>query len=221
MEKSFNNDFMMPFFVANDSLRPVMNHIHNEGNGFVYAADGHTLIRMPEEMLCKTYQKIEKYPNAEKLLNEAINRKENKTYTLRTDDLIEMLTHAEWYYLTSSDPCPKCSGEGTETCDYCGVDHDCPDCQGDGSCRTYIKDFSLLSEAETFLIGLGNACYKATYLQKVAIAAKLSGADEITYLTTDDKESAGIFRFNGINILVMPYYYHMAERIHYMTIKKQ
>lgn len=40
-------------------------------------------------------------------------------------------------------PCEKCEGEGQETCEACGHDHDCPACKGDGE----VKDNSATPKA--------------------------------------------------------------------------
>jgi len=70
METKFIYDLMLNYFVTNDELRPVMRNIHNGENGYLYATDGHILIRIKQEKCMKQYDAVPKYPDCEKVIQD-------------------------------------------------------------------------------------------------------------------------------------------------------
>jgi len=210
METKFIYDLMLNYFVSDDELRPAMRKIHNGGNGFLYASDGHILIRLKQEKCMKRYDEIPKYPDAEKLIREAIEREENKKAVINTNDLIRLLSEASWRRLQHGDPCKECDGEGEIECEHCGHKSECNNCYGTGKIMR-IKEFSLLQCKDYYYcIKIGKSAYKADYLYIIATMAQMCLADEIQYLY-ERENNAGIFSFDGVDILLMPYSTDRAE----------
>lgn len=195
-------DFILPFFKAVDPLRPALTKIHAE-NGFVYATDAHIAIRVPESLLIHKYAPVEKFPNCEKLLNETLARPVNNTAIIRTDDLIHVLTKAKWQRDSEGIICEDCGGCGEITCEACGHDHSCGGCDGKGTTGTIIGEFSLLESESFFKIGINGKLFNANLLHVIAISARMLRVDEIEYIYNPNAFDAAIFRFAGIDILLM------------------
>ena len=63
------NDFLLNLFTGTDENRPAMM-FPNLVNGIVYATDTHALVAIPENELALKYGTNEKYPNAQKILDD-------------------------------------------------------------------------------------------------------------------------------------------------------
>jgi hypothetical protein len=203
METKFIYDLILPYFLGDDDLRPAMQKVHKDENGYLYATDGHILIRVPHYKVCKQYEKIPAYPNAEKIMQDAIKREGNITATIHTNELICMLVNAVWRRIKYGDKCKECDGDGVIECEHCGSEYECKECKGNGKINIHIKEFSLLKSKDNYIIKIGSPTFKADYLQIIAIAAQMLQANEITYSYKDDY--AAIFSFAGVDILLMPY----------------
>jgi hypothetical protein len=204
MNTKFIYDFILPFFIGDDKYRKWQGCVHGDPNGFLYATEGHLLIRVPKEKAAGEYPSVNDFPNAEKILTEAINRDGNKTSVIKTADLIRVLSGVAWERVVDYDECEKCKGKGSFTCEHCENDYDCKDCNGTGRERYgEVREFSLPVTKEQYAIQIGKAIYKATYLQPIVIAAQMLGVEEMKYIHRN-KESAGIFSFAGVDILLMP-----------------
>jgi len=203
-KKKFIYDLMLQYFVANDDLRPIMKNVHDAGNGYLYASDGHIAIRLKKEKTSKAYDTIEKYPNAEKIIQEAIDREGNKNAVIKTSDLIQILSEAAWRRVRYGDKCMDCDGSGTVECEHCGSDYDCKECNGKGTKNVRIRDFSLLvCEESNYCIKIGNLIFKTDFLYIIALMAQMLQVDEIQYLYKE-KTQGGVFSFDGVDILLMP-----------------
>jgi hypothetical protein len=205
MNTKFIYDLILPYFVGSDELRPAMQHVHGDENGFLYASDGNILIRVPKEKAGKEYPPIEGYPKAEHLIQNAFERDGNIIHTIETADLIKALANIAWMRVMDGDKCKECDGDGVVECEHCGSSHDCRECKGTGEVNKRIKEFSLLvSEDYYYCIKIAESTYRANLLQLVGIVAQMLGAEEIKY-THKDKNNFGVFSFANIDILLMPY----------------
>ena len=69
------NDFLLNLFTGTDENRPSMM-FPNLKNGIVYATDANALVTIPENELALKYGTNEMYPNAQKLLDDFLKKKE-------------------------------------------------------------------------------------------------------------------------------------------------
>lgn len=205
MKKNYRYDFMLPFFTANDKLRPVMQEIHKDADGYIYATDAHVLIRIPADKVGNEYKSIEKFPNAGKLISEALNKPDNISRTIAVDDLIMVLSKAKWYKQMQGDDCPDCDGSGDVECEACGHSHDCERCNGEGETNKRVAEFSLLQEDDYFIVKIEQQCFRASFLHILAIAAKVAGVATIEFISTASAVCSALFRFDDVVILLMPY----------------
>lgn len=132
------NDFLLNLYTGSDKLRPSMRFPNLE-NENVYASDGHALIVIPESELCLKYSTNEKYPNAQKLINE-IELKELTSIKAKVSDLAKELTKARIEVDKDSIKCKECKGSGAVEFEYedkagetHSIDGDCPICDGEGA----------------------------------------------------------------------------------------
>lgn len=196
-------DFILPFFKLTDLLRPTMTQLHAE-NGYVYATDTHMAIRVPESLLIHKYYPVEKYPNVEKILAEAFAHSTNETAILETNDLITVLSRAKWARESEGIACKECEGNGVKTCPYCEHDHTCETCNGRGTTGTVIGEFALLESDSFFKIRIAKKLFNANLLHVIALSARILKADQIEYIHDPESYCGSIFRFAGIDILLMP-----------------
>lgn len=205
MKKNYRYDFMLPFFTASDELRPSMKQVHKDSDGYIYATDAHILIRIPADKVGNEYKTVEKFPNAGKLLSEALNRPDNTIRSIVVDDLIMILSKAKWYKEMQGDDCPDCDGSGEVVCETCGHSHDCERCNGEGEINKRVAEFSLLQEEDYFIVKIDQQCFRASFLHVLAIAAKVAGADTVEFISNGSAASPALFRFDDVMILLMPF----------------
>lgn len=132
------NDFLLNLYTSSDENRPLIC-FPNVENGNVYATDVHALIVVPESELCLKYSTNEKYPNAQKLINE-IEAKELTSINAKVSDVAKELTKARIEVDKYSIKCKECKGSGTVEFEYedktgetHSIDGDCPICDGKGA----------------------------------------------------------------------------------------
>jgi len=213
METRFIYDLMLNYFVSYDELRPVMRNVHNGENGYLYASDGHIMIRIKQEKCMKQYDAVHKYPNAEELIQKAINRKNNKEAVIKTNDLIRLLSEVAWRSIKNGDKCEECDGTGEIECERCGNKSECEECKGSGVVNVSNLEFTLLQcDDSSYCIKIGDCVYKADYLFIIASMAQMCQASEIQYLYELSYE-AGIFRFDGVDIFLMPFLADKANAV--------
>jgi hypothetical protein len=212
METKFIYDLMLPYFVGDDDLRPVMKKVHKCNNGYLYASDGHIAIRVQQDKVCREYDEVPGFPNADLVIQNAIDREGNTKAVIETSNLIRLLAYVNWYRVKDGDRCKNCGGDGVYTCKYCDSECECEcvECRGTGIVSERIKEFALLQSEDHYTIKIGKLTYKAEYLYIIALFAQMLQLDEITYLYESDRESS-IFSFPGVDILLMTYMTNRAN----------
>lgn len=179
MEKNIIYDFILPFFCADDELRPHMKQISLEGD-LVAASNGHVAIMLPAKACEKEYTAIENYPNITKLYEEkAIAR--THSVTIKTEDLIKMLTLTKWIRSSKKVKCEECEGSGEVNWEYKSweKDDDCPSCYGDGHVGKEPIEFGILHTDGKFSISIADVSFSADYLHIIAISASMLRVDKI------------------------------------------
>lgn len=200
--KTANYDFILPFFIASDNLRPAMNFVHLHENGFVYATNAHILIKVPVSNCVLKYHSVDRFPNAEAMFHKF--HFEN-TAIIKTDQLIETLSAYKWSRQKQVDKCTKCDGEGAILCDHCNHDHECETCKGDGEIVKGFADCQLLITDDNYaVVKIMNKLFKADFIHILAICAKMIGVDEIQFSYNDENYDPHVFTVGDAQILIMP-----------------
>jgi len=200
--KTASYDFILPFFVASDELRPAMKQIHSDKNGFLYATNGHMLIKVERDSAILKYEEIEKFPNAEAMF-ERYNFSEKAI--IRTDNLVEILSAYKWIRETETELCKKCNGTGVIECEHCNSESDCKECKGKGEFNTGISNLSLLITDNYYsVVKVINKLFKADFMHVLAICAKMLEVKEIEVSFNENEYEPHIFKVGDAQILIMP-----------------
>lgn len=200
--KTANYDFIIPFFVASDNLRPAMNSIHLDQNGNVYATNAHMLIKVPYSSCVLKYHSVEKFPNAEAMFQKF--HFEN-TAIIKTDQLVEIISAYKWSRKLEVAKCAKCNGEGAIMCDYCNHEHECETCSGDGEITKGYADCQLLVTEDNYaVVKIEDKLFKSDFIHVLAICAKVIGVTEIQFSYNNDASDPHVFTVGDAQILIMP-----------------
>jgi hypothetical protein len=211
---NFNeNDYIISHFVANDEFRPKMNNAYRQ-NGFVYASNLHTLIKVPENMCAKIYEEIgdnEKgLPNFEKCMQEVEAAYVAK---LNTNQILTCLDSIKVKLSGYETDCKKCGGKGENECECCANSSDCDECNGTGKIKhkgkIMIREVSFKKDDEEIrAIEIQGKKYSPVYLEQVIFAMLVKGLKKCDYYVENKADSVyhrAIFKFSGIEILVLGY----------------
>ena len=115
-----------------------------------------------------------------------------------------MLSKAVWRRIKNGDKCKECDGTGNIECENCASENECEACKGTGVVNNTNLEFSLLEcDDFSYCIKIGDCIYKADYLFIIASMAQMCQVSEMQYLY-ELSDRAGIFRFDGVDILLMP-----------------
>lgn len=199
--KNISYDFVLPFFCADDNLRPAMCQVSMTDNNTVCASDGHKVISIPTDLCVKEYDKVEKYPNVENVLKE---HRSNiyKEFLINTEDFLHVLSHAKWIKRTpGTSKCPDCNGDGKDTCHACGHSHKCESCEGTGTYQKDAIEFGLLQTVERYSVTILDRYFNAEHLHTIAVTAKILEAENIRMKITN--KASSLFYFAGVELLLM------------------
>ena len=134
-------EILQSFCSTNDMRLPLQKP--NLLEGFIYATDGHILIRVPAIQAEGTVENNPDYPNAEKVIQGIIDNcyiefDFSKKFDCEFEPLYEKVLKKE--------ECEQCDGDGNCTCDECGTQHECGECDGTGEIETYINTDKVIGE---------------------------------------------------------------------------
>jgi hypothetical protein len=205
METKFVYDLLLPYFVGDDELRPALTKVHRDEDGYIYATNGHILIRVAHDKVMNKYWEVPGFPFAKGVMRRAVNREDNIKASIRTNDLIRVLSHARWWLPTEAEECEKCEGYGSVPE---GVTEDsgwvrCETCKGAGRVNIRFRDFALTETDGRYYIKIVAPVFAAGYLNIIATAAQMLQADKIEYMYADEEKGA-VFSFAGVDILLVP-----------------
>jgi hypothetical protein len=205
METKFIYDLILPCFTGDDDLHPELKKVHRDRDGYLYATDRYIALRVPYEKVMNNYKRIPGHPLARhNVIQDAIDREDNIKATIRTGDLVHILSHAQWKRIMKSNECKEYSSLGGVVCRYCRNEYEYGKYNGNGAGNIRIREFMLLQcESDYYYIRIGTPAYRAAWLHTVAVTAQILQAEEIEYLYSDE-HSAGVFSFAGVDILLAP-----------------
>ena len=209
------NDFLLNLFTGNDKLRPVMS-FPNLKNGIVYASDAHVLIAVPEAELSLKYKTDDKFPKAEKLLDEF--EKGNLTsINVRVSDIAKELVKARLRVDMDSIKCEECNGSGEVEWEYTTKNYgkhemtdDCPVCKGDGAfdktppfARVQLQMIEDEETGNLSGISIGELYFHPFQLYRLFMVALIKGRESIEIFFDKEKYGQTITYFDNIKVLVM------------------
>ncbi len=157
----------MHLFVGNDPLREIL-HKPYEQEGFYYATDTHSLIRVDGSVNLKIASQDR--PKTKYVI------KPNTIEPVEIN-LVELETYLDSITPEVADTyeCDECDGYGTEECNL-GHDHDCEECDGEGT-LTYDPIRFVKDRYAKYKIWDG--CISRLQLQKMFDACKILGIEKV------------------------------------------
>jgi len=203
MSKNKGNkyDMVMQLHTSNESFRPHMQRINNGNNGFAYASDSFTVIKVDENLLGRTYNVIDEWPNAEKIYSQ---HKSKEVFEFTTDNLISELARIENTFLYETETCVECRGEGEVVCECCGNDTECKDCDGEGEVESQ-NQFARLEYIGEEKVMFNGVCLTPRLLQRIMFTALILGAKSISMSVDFDPRKGILMKFEeGVDVVVMP-----------------
>jgi hypothetical protein len=208
------NDFILNLFTGTDENRPAMM-FPNLSNGVVYATDTHALITIPENELVLKYGTSEKYPNAQKILDD-FSKRELQSIRVNVVDLAKELTKARIEVDKDSIKCKECKGSGTVEFEYCDkqnethyIDGDCPICDGEGSSEINSKfariKLDMIQKEDGTQIGIfiDNLYFHPFQLYRLFMVASLKRSDFFEIMYDPDNYGQTLACFENIKVLTM------------------
>jgi len=200
--KTANYDFILPFFTSRDTLRPTYQQIHLHENGYVYATEGHVLIKVPASECMLTYGAVDKFPNAEAMFEKFQFAQQAKIYT---NELVEILAAFKWVRQHESENCEKCGGDGTITCKCCDNESECKECNGAGNFVKGVAQCSLLTTSQPYtMVKIAHKTFNADMIHILCICAKMVGCDVIQLSYNHEQYDPYVFTVGYAQILIMP-----------------
>jgi hypothetical protein len=165
-----------------------MLSIHSDDDGYVYATDAYTVIRVPFYDCGLIYKPVQGFPNAKRMYEDVLITEE---FCINTQSLINVLAEFKWTRFIETKKCEKCKGEGEQYCDCCQNTNECKACHGEGEKYIGTKECSLLTTTDggMFVAFLKHA-FAPRYIHQVAICAKVLGVDKIACKIINHSKSA-------------------------------
>lgn len=168
-------DYLLTIFLSNDKHRETLRKPIPTEN-FVYAADGHSAIKIQKNLLVFSYVQIENAPDVEAVISPLYREFEITCTAIYVQDLAHILSTSRIGYLNQL--CEKCDGSGLVVCHECNNEHDCKSCDGHGhsDCVFPVRLTYSPSECDVFLFG---GRFSPHLLERVLIAAFALNAKNI------------------------------------------
>ena len=195
---TINYDELLQLFVSTDQLHPHFSH-PNTQEGYVYATDGHHIMRVPSHLVTGDYPNeykgrfISIWPNPERWLDDPIQ--------YDPQSIQNAILEIPRLIVEEKVDCDKCKGSGIIHCDCCGRDNDCNECDGDGIIATGKKEE--IADPDYYIRFEGVTNLNARFLHNLLRCAESTG-QPIYLLTVCDKE-VQIFQTGEIEVGIMPF----------------
>ena len=201
-------DYILNIFVSTDKYRKNLHRPHLSENGFVYASNGNIAIKIPYEKLLLPYKSVEKFPNAEHILQEAKDSAAKKI-TIDTERLSRELAKCRME-LEKKD-CNICNGVGEKKCDECGSMYTCNECDGTGKIdKTFplVKFAQISNDDDEPRAGIrigDDLTFHPDMINRIFLTALALNKQIITF-QYHEKTKACFISFDDIEIIIMPMY---------------
>lgn len=178
-------------------------------NGYVCATDNHILVMVNPEALTKFYA-------PRNLELETILTPQNVDYILTIQEieagLAKLPQIIENDLITPAVVCDECNGIGEVSWEYRDKDFnihtgefDCPICKGTGEKhRAVYKPTGRTIPADFAVIGICQAKFAPTLIQKVVDAAQHLGVDTLRYVSSYKELANKFILTEDVSIIIMP-----------------
>jgi hypothetical protein len=208
METTTKYHPLISIFLSDNELLPALMVPAVRG-GYVWATNGHAAIRIDRDVIADNVAQVEKYPDVQTVFNNAINSTA-LTGTIKAERLGELLGKLPTY--PTYKDCPECEGDKKVTCNCCGNETDCDECNGTGHTDEIIgREFSYDER-----INVGKQAFSPRILQLISKVMQETGEKEADLYQHIDKPyalNAALVKFLRVQVLMMPMYVEYPEQV--------
>lgn len=178
-------------FASGNDFRPTLRHPFIQ-QGFVYASDGHIILKVPADQVTEIFQEQE-LPDIS-ILNYTPLKKQR---TIRTVVIKELLDKIE--KVNQQQECEACEGNGKHECDKCDDLHECGICAGKG----YTEDERVkIYPKEGVYIKIGAAWFSPYYINYLLRVANSYNSKQIV-LEAGGSWKPNWFKVGGATVAIM------------------
>jgi len=160
-------DELLKEFTSDDELRDVLQK-PNANENYVYATNGHILIRVPVSQCKEKYKSNEKFPDCENIIKQALSNNALKS-NVKIADLQKALdiVPRENVYEESYQDCVNCDGVGLIVCSECNGKYTCDECGGSG--EILKKNSKVIGTRYKFgkWLKIGNDVFVPEYIERI------------------------------------------------------
>ena len=190
-------------FLGTDKLRPVFDNPF-EINGFVYATNGHALIRAKKENIDFTFENKNKLPNVEGIIPK-IN--ESLIMGLKSETFEILKTEDEYKEVGQDIECLTCNGHGKVEWEFehYAKDYDCPECHGSGYSEEKRKVKTVGKTFDSLNVKLKDSYFDINVFYLLIQAREILGG-EIELISYENQSKASMFKTGICEVLLMPIY---------------
>ena len=201
---SFNRfDYIVRNFVSDDINKPALQVPYRIGE-YIYASDGHTLIKMPSDLCIGQYEEATRQtPDFTKFFISDWGFDRSFTY----DQLLPCFESIRIAIKRGVKKCTACNGQASKICPECKHEENCKECKGQGeilvSPQLLVRtvDFENTSGDQIYTVEVGKGLYDPVQLEMICLAMMIVGAFDckLSHVGT----SKSLFEFAGISIVLM------------------
>lgn len=191
-------DYIIKQFVGRDINKHSL-HKPRLIDGYVYASDAYSLIRVPAEKCAMDYSGSSEFPVTATKIFEDIT--EAEPLRIGVDQLAKTLAKALFDYQMNE--CEKCKGEGTIVCQCCGHENDCSHCNGDGH-TDQVTDFAWKHDSDIQSVRVGTRFFRPWLLDRLLQTAFALRADHITMVNDRADTFNVMFTMCDVEIIICP-----------------
>jgi hypothetical protein len=188
-------DAMLIPFLSVNGRREWMNE-PNEFNGFVYATDAHSFIRIPIQKLANKYPAHIKTANFDSLY-------ENYPL-LQTPIILSVQALKECFQnikkIKGRTECDECNGDGVVTCNY-NHDHECLECNGEGYIQTGNEP--MIYPNKNSYVEVFGSYFTPFRLHRILVVAETLQVGDVPIIS-HRPTMAMLFRIDDIDVCIMP-----------------
>lgn len=199
-----------PYLYEEDDLRPGLAEPFTR-NGYVYASDTHTMLRVRQDLLKNEYPGHPKAPNAERVLP-LHNFNELITLQQLEEAISQCPMEDEKIIVTPEVECDECDGDGNVDWEYHSSDgrtlhtyYYCPVCDGTGV--KYEARYRLTGRRvpENYAcVNIYGSSFNALYLLRLCGTMKMLGIESVKHVANHPGAPNTFNLTDGIELIIMP-----------------
>ena len=172
-----------------------------EVNNFACATEGHLMLIFDKKLV--EGQKLGVTPSHDVI--EVIPQMMNKNFNIKISLLEEAISKTPLIeeIIETETECKECDGDGEVMCDYCGFEHTCENCKGEGMIYTSTPTGKMIPD-ESNIIVISNSNFSVKMLLKMVEIAKELLQEEIILAYQVNDVNVSVFKISEATLLLMP-----------------